>query len=40
MGKYPQTLALLDTLISRLESNTGGESLLPEDSAALEGLKK
>lgn len=31
MGKYKRTLTLLDQLISKLEANTGGEPLLPEE---------
>ncbi len=31
MGKYKQSLNLLDQLIFKLEANTGGESLLEEE---------
>jgi hypothetical protein len=37
MSNYAQSLALLGKLIARLEANTGGEPLLPSESAVLSG---
>lgn len=31
MSNYSKTLGLLDALISRLEANTGGETLFPSE---------
>lgn len=39
MGKYPQTLQRLDLLIARLQANTGGEPLLPENHVSLSKVK-
>lgn len=32
MSNYSKTLGLLDTLIAKLEANTGGEPLLPSET--------
>ncbi len=34
MGKFVQTLSILDRLIAKLEANTGGEPLLPEEQSS------
>lgn len=41
MSRYHNTLTLLNKLIAKLETNTGGEGLLAEDKVtALQGQNK